>query len=292
MIERIHLTIIQALDEHGSLTKAAESLSLTQSALSHAMGKLEAGLNMSLWKRKGRRLHLTQAGDYLLQISRQVLPVLAQAEHTIKDFGAGKRGTLRIGMECHPCYEWLLKVVAQFLQRWPDVDLDVIQRHQFNGIDALLNHQVDVLLTVDPIYNEALWFVAVSDFELMLVVANQHPLVNRTMIVPEDLQTQHLLTYPVPRERLDVFTQFLIPAAVQPKSHRQVEATEIMLQLVAAGRGVCTLPDWMLDKYRLAFPLTGLHLGAKGILKKLYVALRKEDIGIAYVQDFVALSSS
>src|SRR3712207_2997574 len=140
MIERSHLTIIQALADHGTLTKAAESLCLTQSALSHLMRKLETELNTPLWKRQGRRLHLTPAGQQLLQTSRQVLPLLEHAEQVIKDFGAGKRGTLRIGMECHPCYEWLLKVVAGYLDRWPDVDVDVLQRYQFNGLDALLNH--------------------------------------------------------------------------------------------------------------------------------------------------------
>ena len=144
MIQRVHLEILQALHQHGTLSEASQALFLTQSALSHSIRKLEDQLGVALWEKQGRGLRLTQAGEYLLQVSDELLPRLEQAETTLKAFGEGRRGMLRIGMECHPCYEWLLTVVDPYLKRWPDVDIDVMQRFRFNGIEALKQHRVDV----------------------------------------------------------------------------------------------------------------------------------------------------
>ena len=136
MIERIHLSIIREVDRRGSLTAAADVLCLTQSALSHAVKKLEVGLGTPVWTREGRSLRLTQAGHALLALAERVLPQLEHAEGQMLAFARGERGSLRIGMECHPCYQWLLKVVEPYLAAWPEVDVDVKQRFQFGGLKA------------------------------------------------------------------------------------------------------------------------------------------------------------
>ena len=147
MLERIHLKIIQAVEEHGSLTAAAKELSVTQSALSHTIRKLEDNLGTEIWLREGRSLRLTPAGLYLLNIANRALPLLIHAEEKLEQMVQGERGTLRIGMECHPCYQWLLKIVSPFLQTWPDVDVDVKQKFQFGGVGALLDYEIDLLVT-------------------------------------------------------------------------------------------------------------------------------------------------
>ena len=88
----------------------------------------------------------------------------------------GTRGTLRIGMECHPCYQWLLKVVAPYLPQWPDVDVDVKQKFRFGGIGALVDHEIDLLVTPDPVPQPGLRFEPVFDYEQVLVVPRTHPL--------------------------------------------------------------------------------------------------------------------
>jgi LysR family transcriptional regulator for metE and metH len=126
-IERIHLEILRAVQRHGSLTAAASALNLTQSALSHSIRKLEDRLGVEIWHREGRSLRPTQAGEYLLNLADRLAPQFAQAEERLRQFAQGERGTLRIGMECHPCYQWLLKIAASYLAGWPAVDLDVRQ---------------------------------------------------------------------------------------------------------------------------------------------------------------------
>ncbi len=288
MIQRVHLEILQALHTHGTLSEASQALFLTQSALSHSIRKLEDQLNCRLWEKQGRGLRLTQAGEYLLQVSDQLLPQFEQAEAVLQAYGEGRRGKLRIGMECHPCYEWLLTVVDPYLRRWPDVDLDVIQRFRFNGIEALQQHHIDVLITSDPVLDDALCHQAVFNYELKLVVAGDHTLAGQPQVTPAELSREHLITFPVAHERLDVYTQFLIPAGRAPRHQQEVEAMEIMIQLVAANRGVCTLPDWLAERYREHYNLSVLSLGESGVAKTLYLVYREDDQSIDYLADFVA----
>src|ERR1700759_1316852 len=187
MLERIHLAIVQQVDKLGSMTAAAEALHLTQSALSHSIGKLEEKLGTDIWLREGRSLRLTQAGQYLLQVANRVLPQLELAETRIDQFAEGERGTLRIGMECHPCYQWLLRIVSPYLARWPDVDVDVKQKFQFGGIGALFGYEIDLLVTPDPLHKPGLRFVPVFDYEQVLVVEKSHPLAGVPWLKPEQL---------------------------------------------------------------------------------------------------------
>ncbi|GLR67081.1 hypothetical protein GCM10010909_17620 [Acidocella aquatica] len=115
ILERIHLAIIREVERQGSLTAAAAQLNLTQSALSHAIAKLEDQIGVKIWRREGRSLQPTQPGEFLLSVANRLLPQFAHAEERLRQFAKGERGTLRIGMECHPCYQWLLKIVAPYL---------------------------------------------------------------------------------------------------------------------------------------------------------------------------------
>lgn len=287
MLERIHLTIVQEVEKQGSLTAAADVLCLTQSALSHSMKKLEQQLGTEIWLREGRSLRLTQAGQHLLAVAHRVLPQLTMAEERLQQFAQGERGTLRIGMECHPCYQWLLKVVAPYLAAWPHVDVDVKQKFQFGGIGALFAYEIDLLVTPDPLFKPGLHFEPVFDYEQVLAVSSAHPLARAKYIKPQQLTQEVLITYPVAIERLDIFSQFLLPAGVAPKNHKVIETTDIMLQMVASGRGVSPLPRWLVKEYANKINIVPVRLGARGIKKQIHLGARKADREVDYLNGFI-----
>ncbi len=291
MLERHHLNILQQVQRQGSLTLAARELCLTQSALSHAIRKLEAALGVALWTISGRKIQLTQAGVYLLKLSDRLLPEFEHAEEQMRAFAEGKTGLLTIGMECYPCYRWLLRIVRPYLNQWPNVELDIRQEFQFGGMAALFRRDIDILLTPDPLKKKSIIFHKVFDYELVLVVAKNHALAKKPFIKAEDLQQETLLTYPVERARLDIFTQFFLPAAVMPIKHRTVESTDIMLEMVAAQRGITAMPSWLVDDYKNKMPLKSLPLGKKGIFKSLYLGVRRGET-TAYRAAFIALAKS
>ena len=290
MLERIHLAIVREVARQGSLTAAAETLHLTQSALSHAMKKLEQQMGTDIWLREGRSLRPTQAGEYLLTVADRVLPQLAVAEERLQQYAVGERGTLRIGMECHPCYQWLLKVVAPYLAEWPHVDVDVKQKFQFGGIGALFSFEIDLLVTPDPLYKPGLRFEPVFDYEQVLVVAAGHPLAQASYVKPQQLTTEVLITYPVATERLDVYNQFLMPAGITPRRHKTIETTDIMLQMVASGRGVAALPRWLVEEYADQLEIVPVRLGRQGIAKQIFLGARETEVDVDYLKSFIELA--
>lgn len=290
MLERIHLEIIRGIEQQGSLTKAARSLNLTQSALSHSIIKLEKRLELNLWRKSGRRIVLTDAGLMLLSLAKKVLPQLERAEENLLQTGRGEQGTLRIGMECHPCYQWLLAIVGPFLQRWPKVDIDVKQKFQFGGIGALYAHDIDILITPDPLYRQGLLYHAVGDYELVAVMSQEHIFCDRSYLLPSDLDTETLITYPVPVERLDIFNQFLLPAKCMPRNHKTLETTEMILHMIAVNRGIGVLPDWIVKQYAASFSIKAIRLGKKGLLKTTYLGMRHEDQDLGYIKGFLEIA--
>lgn len=290
MLERMHLAIVREVDRQGSLTAAADVLCLTQSALSHSVKKLEQQLGTAVWIREGRSLRLTQAGQYLLAVANRVLPQLELAQERLRQFAQGERGTLRIGMECHPCYQWLLKVVSPYLAAWPDVDVDVKQKFQFGGIGALFGYEIDLLVTPDPLFKPGLHFEPVFDYEQVLVVATDHPLAGAPHVKPRQITKEVLITYPVDIERLDIYNQFLLPAGVTPRRHKTIETTDIMLQMVASGRGVAALPRWLVQEYADKLDVVPVRLGPRGIAKQIFLGAREADTAIDYVRAFVELA--
>lgn len=292
MLERFHLIVIREIERQGSLTAAANELHLTQSALSHTVKKLEQQLGTAIWDREGRSLRLTQMGRYLLGLANRLLPQFEHAEFRVQQYAQGERGTLRIGMECHPCYQWLLKIVSPYLAQWPDVDVDVKQRFQFGGIGALFGYDIDVLVTPDPLTRPGLRFDPVFDYEQVLVVSERHPLAGAKYIKPEQLVDQTLITYPVETDRLDIYNQFLRPANVAPRRHKTIETTDIMLQMVASDRGVAALPRWLADEYADRMPVTSIKLGRDGIAKQIFLGTREADADLEYLNSFVELARS
>jgi len=203
----------------------------------------------------------------------------------------GQKGILRIGMECHPCYRWLLKVVAPYLEAWPLVDVDVIQKFTFGGIGALFSYDIDVLVTPDPFLKPGLIFTPVYSYEQVLVVSAGHKLANNGFVSPEDITQETLITYPVEKNRPDIYAEFLIPANCYPHKHKTIETTDIMLQMVAAGRGVAALPRWLVEEYSEKLPLVSLRLGETGIDKKIFLGVREADSTIDYLNGFLEIAN-
>jgi len=290
MLDRQHLSILREVDRLGSLTAAAERLNVSQSALSHTIRKLEERYGVAMWEKDGRNLRLTEAGRYIVGLAQRVLPQIERAETVLSDYRHGQRGSLRIGMECHPCHQWLMGVTKPYLMDWPDVDLELTTSFAFGGVAALTGYEIDILITPDPIETPGIHYLPVFDYELVLAVPVDHPLALKRHAEPADLLDETLFTYPVPPERLDVFTHFLVPANCRPRHHRNVETTEMMLQLVAAGRGVSAIPNWLVRREAAELGVRAVSIGKDGIRKSIHLGLRDGDDSLDFISGFLATS--
>ncbi|MDQ7913531.1 transcriptional regulator MetR [Pseudomonas sp. 102515] len=287
MFELRHLKTLHALRESSSLVEAAERLHLTQSALSHQFKELEERLGTPLFIRKTKPIRFTSAGLRLLQTADAVLPHLRSVERDLARLVGGTAGRLHMAIECHSCFQWLMPTIDQFRDSWPEVELDLASGFSFAPLPALARGDLDLVVTADPVDLSGVTYVPLFTYEALLAVANQHSLAQRTYIVPEDLAQETQITYPVERDRLDIFTRFLDPADVEPLSIRTAEMTVMMLQLVASGRGVCCLPNWAIHEYSSRGYVTARRLGEKGLYATLYAAIREDMLEAPFMQDFL-----
>ena len=289
-LEFRHLRTIRAIHEAGGLARAADILHITQSALSHQVKALEAQVGMELFHRRTKPMKLSPAGLKLLRLAERVLPEVAAVEEEFRSLKAGRSGRLHIAIECHACFDWLFPVLEQFRAAWPDVDLDIRMRLAFDAIEALRREEVDFVVSSDPVDLPGVTFQPLFDYQPMFVCAKGHRLAERDWIEAADFAEETLLHYPVVRGKLDIFTGLLTPARVEPRHMRAVELTEVILMLVAAGRGVTVLPDWVLRDLHSRPDYVVKPITATGLTKRMYAAVRDEDAARPYVAHMVRLA--
>jgi len=290
MLEIKHLKTLIALRDGGSLVEAARRLHLTQSALSHQLKDLEDRLGVELFLRKSKPVRFTRGGEHLLSLADEVLPKISQSERDIKKLAGGQSGRLHMAIECHSCFDWLMPAINGFRDQWPEVEIDLMASFHFEPLQALSRGDLDLVITSDPTPHKGIHYQPLFRYEAVLAVANQHQVADKKVVSPEDLSSETLIHYPVDRKRLDIFTQFLQPAEVEPSATRQAELTLMIVQLVASGRGVACLPNWALQPYLDANLITAKRLGEEGIWPTLYAAIREEQKETAYMQDFLQQS--
>ena len=287
MIELRHLKTLVALRDTGSLVEAADSLFLTQSALSHQLKDLEDRLECTLFVRKTKPPRFTSAGRRLLNLADEVLPMVKNAERDIARLAGGETGRLHICIECHSCFQWLIPSLNKYRANWPEVEMDLSGGFSFAPLPALVRGDLDLVITADPVELTGITYMPLFSYEAMLAVGKDHLLARRDMVLPDDLESEQLITYPVERDRLDIFTRFLDPLDIEPASVRTAELTPMIIQLVASHRGVTCLPNWALTEYLTQDMVVAKKLGESGLWCTLYAAIREDQKDMAFMRDFL-----
>lgn len=289
-IEFRHLRTIKAIHDSGGLARAADQLNITQSALSHQIKGIEDQAGVELFVRRSKPLKLSAAGMRLLAAAENILPQVAALEAEFEGLVAGKSGRLHIAIECHACFEWLFPVLEHFRKAWPDVDVDIRPGLAFDALPALRKEEVDLVVSSDPEDLPDTDFTPLFDYEPVFLAAAGHPLAQKPYIEAADFEGETLITYPVDRERLDIFSQLLTPAGVEPKSIRQVELTAVILLLVASNRGVAVLPDWVVREVRYNSDYVTRPLTKTGITRRLFAATRSGDTNLPFMAHLIRLA--
>ncbi|MFZ7338129.1 LysR family transcriptional regulator [Comamonas jiangduensis] len=289
-LELRHLRTLSALHETGNLARAAQLLNVTQSALSHQIKFLEERYGSPLFERKSTPLKFSAIGERILELGTKILPEVEQAERDLLRLSQGGGGTLRIVVECHTCFDWLMPAMDVFRQRWPDVELDIVSGFHPDPVALILQNRAEVAIVGEPDDNDPVVYHPLFRYEMLALVAKHHQLAERSYLEAQDFADEVLISYPIPDDMLDIMRQVLVPAGVTPAGRRTSELTVAMLQLVASGRGIATLPMWTvqsyLDKgYVIAKPVT-----KQGLHAHLYMTSTPEVAQRPWMADFVRIT--
>jgi LysR family transcriptional regulator for metE and metH len=279
-----------ALAECGSLSKAAERLCLTQSALSHQLKALESHYGAALVEKNIRPLRFTAIGQRLLTLAREVLPLVAEAGRDVARLAQGRAGPLRVTVQCHNCFDWLMPAMDSYRSLWPEVELDIISGFVVDPLPLLERGEAELAVIHDrPPPHPHVTFSPLFRYQSVALMSPKHPLAAKSWLEASDFADQTLITYPVPDEMLDVMKHCLIPAGVNPR-RRTAELTVAILQLVASGRGIAALPSWTVGNYIERGYVVSRPIGPSGLSCELYAATTHAGAEAAYIREFISLT--
>lgn len=284
-LELRHLRTLAVLLEAPSLSAAAERLHLTQSALSHQLKLLEGVYGVPLLERRTQPVKLTPAGLRLAQLGEQVTAAVQLAERDLANMAGGSAGTLRIAVECHTCFDWLMPAMDAFRPHWPDVELDIVSGFHADPVGLVVSQRAELAITSEIDDSGGVEFTPLFQYPMLAVMANDHRLTARTHLTPRDFADETLITYPVPDALLDIM-RVLGPAGINPQ-RRTSELTVAILQLVASRRGIAVLPSWTLQPYVERGYISTRPVGKRGLTSRLYAAGQAGLSQRPYVRAFV-----
>ncbi|OOF59645.1 LysR family transcriptional regulator [Rodentibacter myodis] len=284
-LEIRHLKTLLALKETGSVSAAAKRVYLTQSALSHQIKLIEDQFGLPLFERKSNPLCFTAAGERLIRLANEVIPKIIDAERDLVRVKHGDAGQLRIAVECHTCFDWLMPAMDEFRLHWPLVELDIVSGFHTDPVGLLLSHRADCVIVSEMEANDEVIFRPLFSYEMVGICSKDHPLAAKPIWQAEDFVDETWVTYPVPDDMLDLLRKVLKPKGINP-TRRTTELTIAMIQLVASRRGIATVPYWAALPYLEKGYVVARKITDEGLYSDLYIAIRKEDQKLAYLDDF------
>ena len=285
-IEIKHLKLIKTIAKTENVTKAAQKLFITQSALSRQLIDLEKRLGISIFLRTKKRMILTKEGNNLLQTANTILGELERAELEISKIVKGETGRLRIGVQCMFCFEWLPRIMKAFQERYPKIDLS-LGRTQIVQ-DDLNTSTSDLVITAIPLESEDIGCHRLFEDEMAVVMSPDHPLRAKPYLRPKDFR--HVKMISLMAKSQDPFYQsVLVKEGIELKAFMWVEQVEAIVELVRAGFGVSFLPKWSVRSLLNSGKLHAKSFTQKGIWATWKAVHLKNDNLTAHQMEFIRL---
>ncbi|MEW6322590.1 MAG: LysR substrate-binding domain-containing protein [Acidobacteriota bacterium] len=290
-LEIRHLQLVREISATGSVTRAAERLHLTQSALSHQLRDIESRLGLQLFLRAGKKMVLTPAGERVLGSARRVLDELTRAEDDLRVMTEDGKGVLRICTECNTGYHWLPPLLQAFHRKFPGIDVQIAVDATDEPIEALLEGRIDLAVVTSRVADRRLAATALFEDELVAIVAPAHPFARRAFIEPQDFADEHLIIYKADRRDSYTFTRILTPAGVEPARVSQVPLTEAILELVKAGLGVGVMARWAVEPSIRAGTVHATRITRRGVFRQWSAVTLRDRPEPRWQREFITLLS-
>lgn len=286
-METRHLRLIKTIADEKGITKSLDKLFLTQSAVSHQLRDIEERLGAKIFYRTKNQWILTEEGKILYETADKVLTEIDEATRRINSLREGHAGIIRLSTECFTTYHWLPAFMVRMKILYPKLEVNIIMEATHKPLQKLLDNELDLGITTDPWDNKSIKYVELFKDEVLAVLPIEHPLAGKKHLTENDFEDQTLIIHSYPLETVTVHHHFLRLKKIQPAQIIAMPLTEGALEMVKAGMGIMTLPEWALKAFASSPDLKMVRIGQKGLVRTNYAAIRHEDAGKKYLQDFI-----
>ncbi len=282
-----HLKLVKAIVEEGSITKAISRLHLTQSALSYQLKEVEIQIGTKVFLRVNKKLILTKAGEEIYTLAKEILGKLHLLEEKIKHLVFGETGEIRISTECYTSYHWLPSIMKQFQELYPNIDLKIVMEATHYPLQKLLTGELDIAITSDPIKDQNIIYYELFQDEMIALIPENHPWVNKKFVKASDFADQNLIIHSLPLETVSIHQFVLAPAKVVPQKIIVLPLTEASIEMVKAGMGIMVIAKWAVKQYLQNSTLSTIQIGKNGFKRKQFIAILRERANINYFNHFI-----
>ncbi len=289
---------VVALARHGSITKAADELFITQPTLSIFISRLEERMGVRLFDRIGKRFIPTYAGEIYLKNARQMLVLEHQFHAELSDLIAGYTGRLRLGIHSRRSTYLLPKVLTEFHSRYPQIEVLLTENSSKAMEDMLLSGELDLIITNRFFDREKLEIIPIYQDRLIMSVPSGHPACRTAEKIQghaypridAKLLEEERFILQSPAQSIRAFTDTaLSQAGVIPKRTFIIENMETAAQMTAEGYGISFNYESYIKYFRYDKPIASFEIGSSDLSFPIAVAYRKGNYLPSYFTDFIAL---
>jgi len=246
-----HFRLIDTISKEGTLTKAAATLHLTQSALSHQLKELERELGIDVFNRNGKKLHLSEQGYRFLRSAEKILAELKTLEEDINNYKHGKTGKLSISMQCYTAYHWLPGIIKYYKSRWPDINIQILSDATRRPLEYLMNGDLDIGIIRTQMVNTKIRYEPIFQDTLCAIICKDHPLAKKDIIDITDFQGEELILplYDPSYQDTPMIESLIQAQQVKPKTLHRIHYTDATIEMVNANLGISVMADWIVEPY-------------------------------------------
>jgi DNA-binding transcriptional LysR family regulator len=268
VLDSRQLLAARVLADTGSFTLAGQQLSLTQSAVSHAIKALEEEVECRLFIRSGKGVVASAAGKHFLEYTDQILAQMETARTLVTPRATRGRERIRLGVS-NRARQIILPVVQPLFQREYPNRLVLIEPGEYRRNFSLLDSGLlDLSFTVRAPHRPDLEFVPLFDDELRLIVSASHPWARAGRATCEDLAGNTLMLYQDFNNTAELLMRHLQAEQVAPRNAVQLPDHESIKMLVRAGRAVGVFSPWLVSKELQEGLLVSLQLGSRPLRRQ------------------------
>ncbi len=287
-LEIKHLRMLCAISETGNMTRAAEKLYISQSALSQQLKDIEGKLKVDLFFRTRKRMILSPTGKKLLETAQRVIEAMENTELEIARTVLGDHGELKVGTQCIFCYKWLPRVMRIFQNKFPNVDFEI--GNSSNLAAELEAGKYDLVITASAPKDDKYEYLPLFADQMVCIMPADHPLSSRSWIRFQDFNGINLISH-AEKAHNRFYQQILKPKGVEPKRMMTVGQPMAMLELVASGFGISVFPRWALQSTLQADGITARPITRGGFPLTWRAAFLKNSQIPVFQREFVHIAS-
>ncbi|MFI8394310.1 LysR family transcriptional regulator [Pseudomonas sp. Choline-02u-1] len=254
-VSHAQLKAFHAVAVHGSFTRAAERLYLTQPAISDQVRKLEERFGVLLFHRNKRAVRLTDLGERLLAITQRLFVIEAEAQELLQESQALQTGSLILAVDA-PIH--VLPQIARFCERYPGISVKIETGNTDESLFRLFNYQADLALLGRDVTDERLMCVPLRNDPMVAFVSHNHPWAERESICLADLDDTPLVLREIGSVTRQTLEEEMARAGFRIRPAIQVEGREAAREavVVGIGVGVVSAAEFGADSRVCALPIT------------------------------------